>query len=1154
MQVTIYQKQTNLICLDPMIDIKGNRLVDHHRWDHEHISNFSPPYHRNITACGQWEQHVTQIQARLELRVLGGFELRRDGQPVQWPRAAPRQLLKRLAVSERQAMTADEIAEAFWPYDSGDRVMRRRHQLVYLLRKTLQLDENDDSCLRIDDGIVRLLAGGSLWIDVVAFELLLDPAQAGDDERLLEQALALYRGRLLGNEPNEEWLVAQRNRVEGRFIAAALRLATLRTQQDRIQAATNTLSQLLAHVPAHEPAHRELITLYGRIGRTEDVHRQFSECTTILQRELDAEPSAETHSAYQAALAPRVAAEPGDQHDARRSVSHVAAQAGTAARWTAPHPLVDLLGRDEAIRSTVQQLHDGVRLLNLAGVGGVGKTQLAIRIAHEVQHTYAQGACFVPLAEVRPGELYTAIARALGLKLLRQEEPKATVQRLLEHSDLLLVLDNFEHMASEAGELALLLQHCAGLVLLVTSRIRLNLAAETCVAVPPLQVARNGAEHPHALRLFIGCAGRIRPELELTNEEVEEAWAITCCLGGLPLSIELAAARLPLFTFSDLRKAIEASFEVISGGGGDRPARQRSLRHSFSWSYALLSSAEQSLLLLLGLCDSSFDRHDARGLAGDDAGDPDLKLQTLVELGFVTHEPRHQKEIVNLQESRFGVTPAVREFVRKEVELHAACAELRLRFINHFIDSADRLDAEIEVDDPRRTRQALLQFAAVSPNFFAALNFAQLAHRQADVCRLVTSLARLWGDSGMWHGTNYWIEWANQHVNALEPEQRAPLALKTFEYWRRHGLLDKALAAAKQAVHFAEDVDQPAILFKALIAIGASYIATAQISVNEISSLLRRARLLLVRLPDAHPRWMVASSQAMIYFDQGNLRRAGKILEICNQRNEPTKHDEFKVMTKWSLANVLYYNGRPAEALANLEWTLTAIRGRPPDVLARAYLWAGWFYCSQINVVKARHMAHLAEEAISNFYSNQLHRRLPISLLEGRIALLEGKNARSLELLQPAVLGRLNSHDSRAAFDAPLWCFRAAICASADAVAAKALSRALEARLRWPRENPRILEAASTWLAGHEHEDAAAVAWLQADAIRRKNGIVRFPAEQHMAEQTCAKLAERLGPDWCSKWRPKTPALAGDDPVGWLLGALASCSAKQSRPQAAATT
>jgi DNA-binding SARP family transcriptional activator len=1094
---------------------------------------------------------VTQIHARLELRVLGGFELRRDGQPVQWPRAAPRQLLKRLAVSERRAMTADEIAEAFWPYDSGDRVMRRRHQLIYLLRKTLQLGENDDSCLRIDDGIVRLLAGDSLWIDLGAFELLLDPAQAGDDERLLEQALALYRGRLLGNEPNEEWLVAQRSRVEGRLIAAALRLATLRTQQDQIQAATNTLNQLLTHVPTHEPAHRELITLYGRIGRTEDVHRAFSECAAILQRELDAEPSAETYAAYQAALAPRAAAEPGNQRDVRQSASHVAAPSGTAARWTAPHPLFDLLGRDEAIRSTVQQLRDGARLLNLVGVGGVGKTQLAIRIAHEAQHTYAQGACFIPLAEARTGELYTAIARALGLKLLREEEPKATVHRLLAHNDLLLVLDNFEHMASDAGDLAQLLQHCAGLVMLVTSRVRLNLAVETCVAVPPLQVARNGTEHPHALQHFIGCARRIRPELELTNEDVEEAWGITRCLDGLPLAIELAAARLPLFSFSDLREAIEASFNVVSGGGGDRPARQRSLQHSFSWSFALLSSAEQSLLLLLGLCDASFDLHDAHGLAGDDAGDPDLKLQTLVELGFVTRAPRHQKEIFTLKESWFEVAPAVREFVRKEMELHATLAELQLRFINHFVNSADRLDAEIEGGDLHRTRQVLFQFSLVSPNFFAALNVAQLTHRQAEVCRLVTRLERLWSYSGMWHGANSWIEWASHHVDALEPEERSQLAYNISDYWKRYGLLDRALAAAKQAFAFAELADQPTILVSALMSIGAAYAASAQASLEEMSSLLRRARPLLARSTDPRLRWVVITNQAMIHFHRGDLRRAAAMLAVSHRGAKTTSDDLFRAKIKWNLAKVFLYMGKPERCLANLRLAIATYQGTARGTLAEVYLWSGWFHCCHIDVFRARQMVEQAQGAIAAHDSD--HVRTSVGLLEGRIAWLDGQVPKAIELLLPALLGRASTPDPLVVFDAPLWCFRAAVCSGADDIAAKALSRALEARLRWPRENPRILEAASTWLARHEHEDAAALAWLQADAIRRKNGIVRFPAEQQMAEQTCTKLTERLGPEWRSQWQPKTPALDGDDPVGWLVGALASCSAEQSPPQAGVT-
>jgi predicted ATPase/DNA-binding SARP family transcriptional activator len=913
---------------------------------------------------------------RLELRVLGAFELRRNGEPVeQWPRAGPRQLLKRLVVSERQAMGAEALAESFWPDDSGERVTQRLHHLIYLLRKTLQAADAGKPCLRTDNGVVRLVTGEALWIDLVEFEQHLAAASA-NDEAALEQALALYRGRLLGDEADEDWLAPRRAQIEGRFVAASQRLATLHIEQGRPQAAVPILNKLLAEVPAHEPAHRELITLYGRLGRAEDVQRQFNECTAILQRELDAPPAADTCSAYQAAQALSATA----TRRARPAAdlphpSPAKPQDPTPQRWMAPCPLVQLLGRDEAVHSAVQQLHDGVRLLSLVGTGGICKTQLAIRIAHEAQQAYAQGACFVPLAEAQPGDLYPALARALGLKLSRHEAPKTTVLRVLQRSRVLLVVDNFEHMLGDAGEPALLLQNCPGLALLVTSRIRLNLAVETCVAVAPLPVDREGSDLPQALRLFVDCARRIRPQLEWRQREIDDAAAITRSLGGLPLAIELAAARLPLFSVSQLRRAVEASLQVVTGGGADRPPRQRSLQHSFGWSYALLSPGEQSLLLLLGLFDAAFNRHDSQGLAGADTADPELELQRLVELGFIAH-----------RDAGFEVVPAIREFARQRLQQHAERAGLQSRFIDHFVLKAEELKAPIESCEPAPIRQALSAFAAQSPNFFAALSTAHEAGRQADVCRLVMQLAQLWGYSGMWHESKLWIDRATQHAEALEATNRPELMCNICVYWRRHGLVEQALAAGKQAVVFAEQTGEPGVLVRALLFTGATSVGTTQFQLEEFSACLRRARPLAARLPDMRWKWAVVVNQAMIHFYRDDLRRAGAMLAVSYERTTSIGNDLGRAKIQSNLAKVLAYGGKPEAAWANFEQVLATYQGTSPGILAESHLAAAWFHCSQMDVARARQAVRLMRETMHDVDSDYL--RLPISLLEGQIALL----------------------------------------------------------------------------------------------------------------------------------------------------------------------
>ncbi len=1100
--------------------------------------------------------------ARLQLRVLGGFELRRDGQTVcHWPRAGPRQLLKRLAVSERQAISADALAESFWPDDGSDKVVQRLHNLVYLLRKTLQPgipDSQPDNalqrCLRTDGGLVRLVTGETLWIDLVEFEQQLAAARlSNEDEGPFEQALTLYRGRLLRDDADEDWLAPRRVQVEGRFVAAAHRLAMLQVQQGRLQAATETLNKLLAEAPSDEPAHRELITLYGRLGRAEDVQRQFNECTAIVQRELDAEPDAETCSAYQAAQetaqVSSAAARPG-RAAGSRPASPDQVEAPIQTRWTAPHPVGQLLGRDEAVGSAVKQLRDGVRLLSLVGTGGIGKTQLAIRIAHEAQQTYPQGACFVPLAEAQPGDLYPAMARALGLKLSRHEEPKVTVQRVLERSPMLLVIDNFEHMLSEAAELGLLLQHCARLALLVTSRMRLNLVVETCVTVPPLAVDREGSELPEALRLFVDCARRIRPELALHAGETEDAVAITKCLGGLPLAIELAAARLPLFSLRELRRAVEASFHVLTGGGADRPPRQRSLRQSFGWSYALLSPNEQSLLLLLGLCDASFDHHDAQGLAGTNVADPEIELQTLVELGFVTRARTQAREPDATDESSFEIAPALREFMRQEMRRHAERTALQLRFIDHFVKRADEIDAASEAGDPEQVRRALSEFATQSPNFFAALNVADSAGQPLDVCRLVAALAQLWGFSGMWHEPNRWIDRAGKHAEVLGLEHRGRLMYGIGIYWERHGLVAQALVAAKQAVRFAEEADQPSVLAPALMLTYLLLARDTQVPLTQLCGLLRRARQIVARMRNARLKLEIASDQAMMHLAQGNLRRALVTLAACDRQLERAGDEFARARINFDLAKVFCYNGRPQTALASLEKTLTRVRGTAPSVLAEVYSWAGWFHCCHIDIARARDMVRLTEETLVNVGSDYL--RFAVSLLEGRIALLAEEWPKALELLSAAVLAESRDAGPWVALDAQLWCFQAAMHTGADDIAAKALSCALSSRVRWAREQPRMLEAASAWLVHHGCDDAAALAWLQAHAIRTKKGIVRFPVDQAMSEQTCTTLAHSLGPGWQSEWQTKMPAIDGDDPLAWLIDVLSASSMSSPRRSPAA--
>jgi predicted ATPase/DNA-binding SARP family transcriptional activator len=1086
-----------------------------------------------------------EAHMRLELRVLGGFELRLDGQPLRhWPRAGARQLLKRLVVSERQAIRAEALAESLWPQDNSKRVMQRLYNLLYLLRKTLQPDGAFAPWLHNESGTVRLVTGETLWIDLVEFEHQLDAAALSEaGQGLLEHALSLYGGRLLGDEADDDWLAPRRAQLEGRFVAASQRLAVRQVQQGRLQGAIQTLNRLLAETPGHEPAHRELIILYGRLGRAEDVQRQFSECVAILRRELDVEPSAETCTAHREAQALSATARPAGENGEPQSAPH-AAQTNNTGRWTAPHPVVALLGRDEAVHSALQQLHAGVRLLSLVGTGGIGKTQLAIRIAHEAQQAYPQGVCFVPLAEAQPGELYATIARALGLKLPRREEPKATVRRALEHSRMLLVVDNFEHMLGDAAELALLLQHCGGLALLATSRIRLNLAAETCVTVPPLSVDGKGDASPEALRLFIDCALRIHPQLTLDDDDAEEAIALTRCLEGLPLAIELAAARLPLFTLHELRRAVEAGSQVLAGGGADRPLRQRSLQHSFSWSYSLLDPNEQTLLLLLGLCDASFDHQDARGLAGARAADPELEFQRLIELGFVKRGRSTAGELAARGESRFEVPPAIREFVRHALQQHAEHAALQLRFIDHFVNSADRLDAALDSSDWKAAGEALLEFATQSPNFFAALNTAQRAEQPANVCRLVALLAKLWFHSGMWHEASHWIELAGEQVHALDPAHRARLMLSVGTYWSEYRCPDQAERAAALARQLAAQAGQPNEQVRALFLEGSSVWAR---NAPQAIALLRQAEPLMAQVDDLRLKAKVESTVGLFGLAQGDLEGARLIYESCHKKFKQSDHAHARMNRCANLAMLYSLLGRYGEANAFYEEALSPelIAAARPTRLALAHLRRTWMYCCQMDVSQAQQSLGLAREVMLRAKAEPM---MPLlGFLEGQIAFLAGELPRAIAMLSPA-LDHASCNEEWDAYEASLWCFWAAKQAGRSDIAADALLVLCTSPFREVEHCPRVLEAASAWLLGLGHDEAAALATLQADHIRNEKSYARYPIDQAMSRETRMTLAQRLGTDWQARWQEKMPPTDVANPLAWLLDVVSKARAAVTAP------
>jgi len=293
-----------------------------------------------------------------------------------------------------------------------------------------------------------------------------------------------------------------------------------------------------------------------------------------------------------------------------------------------PVPLTPLIGREEdlaAVCATIQQ--DDARLLTISGPGGVGKTRLSIAVARQLAVEFADGVQYVSLAPLaEPDLVATTLVQALDINEQAHESPLAALKAHLCDRQLLLVLDNFEHLLPSAPLVSELLVASENLTILTTSRERLRLSGEHEYPLGPLALAdmrghtsAGDAQHAPAVQLFAMRARAVQPTFALTSDNASDIAAICRRLDGLPLAIELAAARIKVLSPATLLQRLDPRLPLLTGGGRDLPARQQTMRQTIAWSYALLDPEEQALLRRLAIFAGGFTLQAAEAVACEGA-------------------------------------------------------------------------------------------------------------------------------------------------------------------------------------------------------------------------------------------------------------------------------------------------------------------------------------------------------------------------------------------------------------------------------------------------------------------------------------------------------------------------------------------------------
>jgi predicted ATPase/DNA-binding SARP family transcriptional activator len=784
-----------------------------------------------------------------EVRVLGPVEVvGNDG----WIALASmqRRLIAALVVAQGRACTVDELVDALW----GGRPPASGHKLVQVYVSQLR------RALPAPVGIVTRTGAYALelpdeLLDSARLERLVQESSAARREgnpalaaSLAEQALRLWRGRPYGELAYDDFARIEVERLE------ALRLVALEERTDA-QLALGMHAEMLGEIlglatdnPFGERLQEQAMLALYRCGRQSEALEHYDVVRRRFRDELGLEPGP-TLSAMQRRIL---------EHDPTLNSIR---DSGDMQRL--PEPPNPLVGRERelaALRTILDRRQ--VRLLVLTGAGGSGKTRLAIEAARHAASTYANGAILVELAPLRdPALVVPTIAQAVGVSDDAGGQPLKALEDALRTRELLLVLDNAEHLRAATSAFVELLSRAPRLTLLVTSRTVLHLSGEHVFPVAPLDADA-------ALELFEQRARSLQPRFRVTRENETTTRAICARVDGLPLAIELAAARIRALPPAMLLERLAERLRVLSGGPHDVPARQQTLRETLDWSYDLLTQEERLFLARLSVfsAGATLDAVTAVCLPGREDDEALDLVERLLDASMVIAQ-EHGGTM------RYSLLETVRQYAADRLR-GVEGDDTPRRHAQWSLELAETAEPELSGD---QQTQWFAKLEAEHDNLRAALAYLDACREKELQLRLTVALSRFWYVRGHLGEARRRLEEALADAGDEGPLLRrraltaaGAIALLQGDYAAATAFSEAALDAARQS-------NEPRFVANALSNLGAIVLADGDTA--RASIVLEEAVALAREVGDTRIAALAINNLGDLALTTGEYERARPLFE-----------------------------------------------------------------------------------------------------------------------------------------------------------------------------------------------------------------------------------------------------------------------------------